>query len=273
MVPYRDKQGRAYTNFYLKYYETKYIAKYIRKRAKEGLGFQFYADEVKSVSSSLADFLLHSEDAPERDAVTQELKRILTELDAARAGLDELGGCCLRCSRGLGEVLEFQERSVHHGKRLDTHNFADLISDAMESADIEDANLADLIPTLQAVASYSISIHKTCVKNVGLDHGKVREVRCYMRSPRFICCCWGVPTTRYSYRARSSRLAAGAHLRKGPVADALHEFPNSAIRPLVMLLVSICLKTQSTLLSSNPSSPAMSPLTNSTGSTGGLGWR
>ena len=169
----RTRQGRSYTDFYLRYYETKYIAKYIRKRAKEGLGFQFYAEEVKSISSALADFMLKSGEVQERDTIIQELKRILTELDAKRVR-NNPRGCCFGCH---DNVVEYQERSLH-GRREPTHTFADLIVDGMEGSAFEGVNRADLIPTLQAIASYSISIHKACIKNVGLDHGKVREVRC-----------------------------------------------------------------------------------------------
>ncbi|GMH79340.1 hypothetical protein TL16_g08111 [Triparma laevis f. inornata] len=176
-------RGRHFTQYYLKYFMTKYTAKFIRKRAKAGVGYVFRDKEVKTLAGGIVEYMLkHSKkDDPELtpDLLIEEIKRLLISLDEIHKREEEREEeiqrvCCGMFKRKLSPNLEFSERS-NSGRSRST--YFEVLQQRQVVADIEaiEVNMADLIPTLKAVSNYALSLHKCCIKNVGLDHGKVKE--------------------------------------------------------------------------------------------------
>lgn len=108
-----------------------------------------------------------------------QIKRLLISLDEIHKREQEReeeiqSVCCGMFKRKLSPNLEFSERS-NSGRSRST--YFEVLQQRQVVVDIEaiEVNMADLIPTLKAVSNYALSLHKCCIKNVGLDHGKVKE--------------------------------------------------------------------------------------------------
>eukprot|EP00519_Triparma_laevis_P013202 CAMPEP_0182490646 /NCGR_PEP_ID=MMETSP1321-20130603/434_1 /TAXON_ID=91990 /ORGANISM="Bolidomonas sp., Strain RCC1657" /LENGTH=264 /DNA_ID=CAMNT_0024692867 /DNA_START=280 /DNA_END=1074 /DNA_ORIENTATION=- len=165
---------------------TKYTAKFIRKRAKAGVGYVFRDKEVKTLSAGIVEFMLKNDNVKDTseeeltpELLIEEIKRLLISLDEIHKRQmqqeDDLQKvCCGLFTKKVAGNLEFSERS-NSGRERST--YFEVLQQKQVVADIEaiEVNMADLVPTLKAVSNYALSLHKCCIKNVGLDHGKVKE--------------------------------------------------------------------------------------------------
>ena len=115
---------------------------------------------------------------PEKHDVIEQLRQILKTLDSERVkSTQKRYSRLLHCCMGNGFDFEFTERSVRGGRRgnqslFDIMNEGD---DVERASPISELNVASLESTLDSIATYSMSLHRNCIKNIGLDHGKVRE--------------------------------------------------------------------------------------------------